>query len=335
MPDTVLDWGVDLILNLQSLGSWLVAPMNVITVAGSSALLLVITAIIYWCVDTKWGLRLAVTMALTVAINEILKVAIHDPRPYWYDPRVQLLTSPHGSFGIPSGHSATALAGWGLLAVFLATGWGWLIAAALVLLVGLSRVYLGVHFPSDVLAGWAVGALIAVLVLRLEGSVLARTRRTPEVTQIAIVLAVTLLLATLSVFVNQSVIASWQLPKEWIENAARQAPNHTLEPLSVKNIVASTGILSGLLVGAIVLNARGGFDVRGSRSQLLRRFIVGILGVLILWLGLDGLFGLVPSGEGLLAFLLHYLRHTLLGMWVTALAPAIFIRAGLARMKLE
>jgi membrane-associated phospholipid phosphatase len=335
MPDTVLDWGVDLILNLQSLGSWLVAPMNVITVAGSSALLLVITAIIYWCVDTKWGLRLAVTMALTVAINEILKVAIHDPRPYWYDPRVQLLTSPHGSFGIPSGHSATALAGWGLLAVFLATGWGWLIAAALVLLVGLSRVYLGVHFPSDVLAGWAVGALIAVLVLRLEGSVLARTRRTPEVTQIAIVLAVTLLLATLSVFVNQSVIASWQLPNEWIENAARQAPNHTLEPLSVKNIVASTGILSGLLVGAIVLNARGGFDVRGSRGQLLRRFIVGILGVLILWLGLDELFGLVPGGEGLLAHLLHYLRHTLLGMWVTALAPAIFIRAGLARMKLE
>jgi membrane-associated phospholipid phosphatase len=335
MPDTVLDWGVDLILNLQSLGSWLVAPMNVITVAGSSALLLVITAIIYWCVDTKWGLRLAVTMALTVAINEILKVAIHDPRPYWYDPRVQLLTSPHGSFGIPSGHSATALAGWGLLAVFLATGWGWLIAAALVLLVGLSRVYLGVHFPSDVLAGWAVGALIAVLVLRLEGSVLARTRRTPEVTQIAIVLAVTLLLATLSVFVNQSVIASWQLPNEWIENAARQAPNHTLEPLSVKNIVASTGILSGLLVGAIVLNARGGFDVRGSRGQLLRRFIVGILGVLILWLGLDELFVLVPGGEGLLAHLLHYLRHTLLGMWVTALAPAIFIRAGLARMKLE
>jgi membrane-associated phospholipid phosphatase len=335
MPDTVLDWGVDVVLNLQSLGSWLVAPMNVITVAGSSALLLVITAIIYWCVDTKWGLRLAVTLTLTVAINEILKVAIHDPRPYWYDPRVQLLTSPHGSFGIPSGHSATALAGWGLLAVFLATGWGWLIATALILLVGLSRVYLGVHFPSDVLTGWTVGALIAVLVLRLEGPVLARTRRTPDAAQIAIVLTVTLLLATLSVFVSQSVTASWQLPDEWIENAARQAPNHTLEPLSVQNVVAGTGILSGLLVGAIVLNARGGFDVRGSRSILLRRFIVGMLGVLILWLGLDGLFGLVPSGEGLLAHLLHYLRHVLLGMWVTALAPAIFIRAGLARMKLE
>jgi membrane-associated phospholipid phosphatase len=299
MPDTVLDWGVDLVLSLQSLGSWLAAPMNVITIAGSSALLLAITAIIYWCVDTKWGLRLAVTLALTVAINEILKVAIHDPRPYWYDPRVQLLTSPHGSFGIPSGHSATALAGWGLLAVFLATGWGWLIATALVLLVGLSRVYLGVHFPSDVLAGWTVGALIAVLVLRLEGPVLARTRRTPEAAQIAIVLAVTLLLATFSVFVSQ-------------------------------NVVAITGVLSGLLVGAIVLNARGGFDVRGTRSQLLRRFIVGMLGVLILWLGLDGLFGLVPSGEGLLAHLLHYLRHVLLGMWVTALAPGIFIRLGLA-----
>lgn len=335
MPNTVLDWGVDVVLKLQSLGSWLVAPMNVITVAGSSALLLVITAIIYWCVDTKWGLRLAATLTLTVAINEILKVAIHNPRPYWYDPRVQLLTSPHGSFGIPSGHSATALVGWGLLAVFLEAGWGWLIAIAMILLVGLSRAYLGVHFPTDVLLGWAVGALIAVLVLRLEGYVLARTNRTPAAAQIAIVVAVTLLLAALSVFVSQSIITSWQLPVEWIENAARQTPNHTLEPFSVKNVVALTGVLSGLLTGAIVLNARGGFDVHGGRRVLLRRFIVGMLGVLILWLALDGLIGLAPSGEGLLAHALHYLRHVLLGMWVTALAPVIFIRLGLAYMKPE
>lgn len=329
MPDTMLDWGVNLILNLQTLGSWLVVPMSVITTAGSGALMLVITAIIYWCVDTRWGLRLGVTLMLTIAINETLKVAIHDPRPYWYDPRVQLLTSPHGSFGIPSGHSATALVGWGLLAVFLATGWVWLIAATVILLVGLSRVYLGVHFPSDVLAGWTVGALIAVLVLRLEGSVLTRTRRTSLAAQVAIVLAISLLLATLSVFVSHSVTASWQLPDEWIENAARQAPDHTLEPFSVKNVVAIAGALFGLLAGAIVLNARGGFDVRGGKSQLLQRFIVGMLGVLILWLGLGWLFGLVASGEGLLAFLLHYLQHALLGMWVSALAPAIFIRVGL------
>jgi membrane-associated phospholipid phosphatase len=330
MPDTVLDWGVDVILNLQSLGFWLVAPMNVITVAGSSALLLVITAIIYWCIDTSWGLRLAVTLVLTAAINEILKIAIHDPRPYWYDPRVQLLTSPHGSFGIPSGHSATAVVGWGLLAVFLATGWSWLIAAALILLVGLSRVYLGVHFPSDVLAGWAVGALIAVLVLCLEGPLLALIRRTPEAAQIALVLVLTLLLATLGVVVSQGVSTSWQVPIEWMENAARQAPNHSLEPLSVNNVIALTGVLSGLLAGAIVLNARGGLDVRSNTSQLLRRFFVGILGLLVLWLGLGWLFGFVPGGEGLLAFLVRYLRHALLGMWVSALAPAIFIRVGLA-----
>jgi membrane-associated phospholipid phosphatase len=271
-----------------------------------------------------------VTLALTAVINETLKVAIHDPRPYWYDARVQLLTSPHGTFGIPSGHSATAVVGWGLLAIFLATGWAWLIAAALILLVGLSRVYLGVHFPSDVLAGWAVGALIAVLVLRLEGSVSARIRRTPEAAQIAIVLAVTLLLATFGVVVSQGVSNSWQVSDEWIANAARQAPDHTLEPLSVKNVIALTGVLSGLLAGAIVLSARGGFDVRGSTSQLIRRIFVGMFGLLVLWLGLDGLFGLVPGGEGLLAFLVHYLRHMLVGMWVTALSPTIFIRAELA-----
>jgi membrane-associated phospholipid phosphatase len=335
MPEAVLDWGVDLILSLQSLGTWLAVPLNVITVAGSSELMLVIAALIYWCVDRKWGLRLGVVLMLTVAINETLKVALHDPRPYWYDARVQLLSTPHGSFGIPSGHSAVALAGWGVLAVFLATSWVWLIAAALILLVGLSRAYVGVHFPTDVLFGWAVGALVAVLVLRLEASVLSRTRRTPEAAQIAILLAVTLLLAILGAYVSQSVMASWQLPAEWIENAARQAPDHTLEPFSVENVVAGTGILFGLLAGAILLSRRGGFDVRGVRSQLLQRFILGMLGVLIVWLGLGWLFGLVAGGEGWLAFLLHYLQYALLGMWISALAPMVFIRAGLARMKLE
>jgi cellulose synthase/poly-beta-1,6-N-acetylglucosamine synthase-like glycosyltransferase len=85
-----------------------------------------------------------------------------------------------------------------------------------------------------------------------------------------------------------------------------------------------------LLTGAILLNARGGFDVRGDRHQFLRRVIVGLVGVLILWLALGWLFGLVAGGEGLLAFLLHYLQYALIGVWISALAPAVFIRAGLA-----
>lgn len=95
-------------------------------------------------------------------LGAVLKLVFARPRPVWADP----ITS-HPGFSMPSGHALNAALGVGLL---LWLCWprlrhrGWWVAAGLlvVLATGLDRLLLGVHYPSDVAAGWAVGAAVVI-----------------------------------------------------------------------------------------------------------------------------------------------------------------------------
>ncbi|GAA2430090.1 phosphatase PAP2 family protein [Streptomyces glaucus] len=109
---------------------------------------------------------LAVTCALGTLLQQGLKAAVGRPRPVWPDP---VDTAHYAAF--PSGHAMTAAVVCGLLlwllhhygagrAVFRAA---LAVAAVSVAGVGLTRVWLGVHWPSDVVGGWLLGALVVTL----------------------------------------------------------------------------------------------------------------------------------------------------------------------------
>lgn len=76
-------------------------------------------------------------------------------------PTLWLSITPEATYSFPSGHAmASATLGVALILLFWPTRWRWLVATialVLVLLIGISRVYLGVHYPSDILAAWAAG----------------------------------------------------------------------------------------------------------------------------------------------------------------------------------
>jgi len=105
----------------------------------------------------------------TQAIVTLVKVIVERARP---DSAEAL--SHAGGYAFPSGHSATAVVVYGALALIAARRGGAraraaaiVAAVALAGLVGITRVYLGVHFPSDVLAGWLLGGAVLAVVWRL------------------------------------------------------------------------------------------------------------------------------------------------------------------------
>lgn len=92
-------------------------------------------------------------------MNDSLKMFFHGPRPYWYCTDV-IAYAKETSFGVPSGHAQIATGIWGVLAASLRKWWAWLIAILVILIIGISRIYLGVHFPHDVILGWLIGAFL-------------------------------------------------------------------------------------------------------------------------------------------------------------------------------
>lgn len=156
--DAVSWWGIGLILVL-AVQPPLDGVMNELSFLGREEFYLIVVVLLYWCVKPSWGLQALGILLLSDFLNGLVKWIFHAPRPYWIDARVCAL-STETSYGIPSGHAQTSLALWGLLAVMSRSRWARPVAAVILFAVSLSRIYLGVHFPHDVVTGWIIGGLL-------------------------------------------------------------------------------------------------------------------------------------------------------------------------------
>ena len=321
------DLGVQLILYLQGLGGWLLAPMETLSSLGSEQFFLLVMPFLYWCLEPALGARIGLVLLLSNGFNSILKLAFQTPRPFWYTREVAA-HAYESTFGIPSGHAQNAAAIWGVLAAVLKRAWFWGFLIALVFLIGLSRVYLAVHFPQDVIVGWLIGIMVVWAYTRLEMPVKNWLVRQNPAVQISIAFFTSLVL--LGVFGSiRIMMADYQLPVEWVENAQAAFPDEPpINPLSPDGILTAAGAFFGFSAGLIWLNRRGGFDVRGSWWQRGLRFLIGLAGLLLLWAGLGAVF---PEGQAILAYVLRYLRYALVGAWVSGFAPIVFIWFGLAK----
>ncbi|MDW4905761.1 phosphatase PAP2 family protein [Streptomyces sp. ADMS] len=143
------------------LTDWVWDPLTMRLLCAAVAVWLV------WRLSAWWlALWLVVTCALGTVVQQTLKAAVGRARPVWADP----VDSAHYA-AFPSGHAMTATVVCGLL-LWLLRRYGagrvvWrtavTVAAISVVGVGLTRIWLGVHWPSDVLAGWLLGALMVAL----------------------------------------------------------------------------------------------------------------------------------------------------------------------------
>jgi membrane-associated phospholipid phosphatase len=326
--ETYYEIGIRIIGYLQSLGEWLLNPMEFFSFLGSAQFFLLVMPFLYWCLDAGLAKRVGIILLLGNSLNSILKMAWHSPRPFWYTREVNAYAF-ESTFGNPSGHAQNAVAVWGILATAYRRNWGVWLAILVVFLIGLSRVYLAVHFPQDVLVGWLIGFLVLWLYLRLEPPVGKRLRKFGLSTQILLIFVVSLAIIAVGWLVRTS-LNDWVLPVEWIENAHTAFPDEEIDPLSLEGLLTSTGALFGFAAGIVWIEARGGMDVSGAWWRRGLRFTIGVAGVIIIWAGLGSLF---PESETPVAYVLRYLRYALVGVWISALAPLIFIKSGLAEKK--
>ena len=324
--DALTQWEITVNLFLQGLGPWLQQVMSAVTWLGSENFYILLLTLLYWCVDTGLGLRVAIILMLSNSTNSIFKILFHSPRPYWIDSRVQAYSS-EPSFGLPSGHSQNAMSVWGIMAASLKrkSGWG---AALIILSMGISRMYLGVHFLRDVLLGWIIGALLLVLVLTFEKPVVRWFESLNLISRLgfALTTALVMIAAGLAVHAGQS---DWILPEAWYATALKAAPDNPIHPFAFEGIFTATGTWFGMLAGAALLVGGSGMhDPHGPLFQRALRYLVGITGLLILYLGLGAVF---PRTPDLLGYGLRFLRYTLIGLWAIWLAPLVFIKLGLAK----
>ncbi len=316
--ESIYEVGLEVSRWLQQNYPWLNTFLAFFSEAGRFEFYLGILPIIYWSLDKQLARNLIYLLAFSDAANSIAKHAFRSPRPYWLDASLHL--SDEESYGIPSGHAQSAMVAYIYLAIWLRRRWVWLVSLLIVFLMGLSRVYLGVHFFHDVLAGYLLGLIILVgyLVWRRYGLETFRQRILGQRLLIAILtpLAFGLLYAAIRLLIGQpDQTAAW----------ASFFPD--AETTSLRNVASALGALLGLGCGFVLEGSRVRFRTDGPIWKRILRLVVGFVGVLALWRGLALIFPTDPIWLGLP---LRILRYFLLSIWAAYYGPMLFVRLRLA-----
>ncbi|GAA4927923.1 hypothetical protein GCM10023224_03790 [Streptomonospora halophila] len=316
-------WDVEIVVVewIQSWGRWLEAPMEAVSVLGSQALLVVLVPLVFWSLNAAVGARLYLIATGAALVAGLLKIVLHSARPSWFHLSVRPLAG-ETTFGAPSAHATTSLVLWGYTALRLRRRWAWWAAAATIAAVGLTRIYLGAHFVTDVLAGWLLGAAVLWAALRYEDALLARWRRLGLPAQTGLALAASLVALLAAAGWQALFHADWSPPEEWTGSVPPGLDHASLEYMA--------GVAGGLFGGVLGLSAlavRGWYSTAGSAVSRAARYVIGISGTVLILVAVDVA---VPGAAGTAGLLREYLVFAVLGAWSALGAPELFLRMGLA-----
>ena len=267
---------------------------NIASAVGEQTFVIAVILYIFYNYDKKKGFGLFTSVLFAVLGMGILKAIVRAPRPF------QVLESIGGKrletatgYSFPSGHTTTGSAFYTALALTFKKRSVSIFCAVMMVLVGLSRLYLGVHWPIDVFAGLLLGVTVSFVVSRYLNALYddkkKRIRLSMWIGSLSLVAgAITAILLNLSL----------------------------IDEVAFTDLMKVFALGGGGYLGFVLESKKVGFIVEEKRSKQILRYLLGLIGILVFM----GAKAVIP--ESLYA-LGAFLRYTMVGLWATGLYPLI------------
>lgn len=188
----LLQFQIAFTLWVQSISPALDSVFNAINFLQTEEFFLIALPIIWWCINKRIGASLVILFLSSDFLARFLKGVTNVTRPYDLSPRVRMLDKqPDSSF--PSAGTLDTAIFWSYLALQFRQRAVWVWAIIAIVLIGFTRVYLGAHYPTDVIASIVIAAIILALVVR--GKIAERIAASPHIAQWAMAIIWPLALA--------------------------------------------------------------------------------------------------------------------------------------------
>lgn len=271
---------------------------QVVTFFGESTSVLLIGLVIYWCIDKKRGFAIFSSLYTAHIASGVIKSIVRMPRPFTVLPEIKgkrLSTATGYSF--PSGHTTTAASFYSSVAMAFRKKALSISCAIMIVLVGLSRMYLGVHWPLDVAAGLILGCTVSSLLFNLFLNVTERQLEKRFLTLSLVIGAFSLVLLGLL----------------WSGKA---------KAILFSDLMKSSARAFSFWFGSSMEARSVHFRTEGTLPQKVLRYLVGVSGILLIM-------AMGTLLKGPLSFLGNHLQYTLMGLWMTWTYPLLGQKLGL------
>ena len=261
-----------------------------ITVFGENFILIAISVFIYWNVRKRDGFVMVMSLLNSLTIMGVAKAIIRFPRPWMVIDNLDTVRQNTATgYSFPSGHTTGAASAYSSIAVLFRKRWLSILCAVMILLVGLSRMYLCVHWPMDVVCGLLIGCGVTFLLGSLFGKLYDNKELSIRLMAILGVLF-TIVYVVLAILLDAGKV----------------------DALAFEDLSITFATYGGLAIGFAIERKFCDYTIeKGMWGRKILRYFAGMTMVVVIMYGIKIIF----NALGCYNMIIRALRYFLIGLW--------------------